>query len=65
MHQTIVSLTAELEDSDWYPRRADDCDAPNLKEILLHNRREDIEHASVLIEWLRRNDAEFDTQLTK
>ena len=59
MHQAIVSLREELEAADWYRQRADDCDDPKLKEILLHNMREEIEHASMLIEWLRRNDATF------
>jgi uncharacterized protein len=63
LHQAIVSLMEELEASDWYRQRADDCDAPALKEILLHNMREEIEHAAMLIEWLRRNSVDFDHQL--
>jgi len=63
MHQAIVSLREELEAADWYRQRADDCDDPKLKEILLHNMREEIEHASMLIEWLRRNDATFAREL--
>jgi hypothetical protein len=63
MHQAITSLMEELEAADWYRQRADDCDDPKLKEILLHNMREEIEHASMLIEWLRRNNAHFATQL--
>ena len=34
-----------------------------LREILLHNMREEIEHASMLIEWLRRNDETFAKEL--
>jgi uncharacterized protein len=63
MHQAIVSLMEELEAADWYRQRADDCDDPKLKEILLHNMREEIEHASMLIEWLRRNNATFAKEL--
>ena len=59
MHQAIVSLMEELEAADWYRQRADDCDDAKLKEILLHNMREEIEHASMLIEWLRRNNEHF------
>ena len=62
-HRAIVSLMEELEAADWYRQRADDCDAPALKEILLHNMREEIEHASMLIEWLRRNNEHFAEQL--
>jgi hypothetical protein len=63
MHQAITSLMEELEAADWYRQRADDCDDPKLKEILLHNMREEIEHASMLIEWLRRNNATFAKEL--
>ena len=63
LHQAIASLVEELEAADWYGQRADDCDDPALKAILLHNRREEIEHASMVIEWMRRHDRDFDKQL--
>lgn len=63
MHQAIVSLMEELEATDWYRQRADDCEDPALKAILLHNMREEIEHASMLLEWLRRNSTDFDREL--
>jgi len=63
MHQAIVSLMEELEAADWYRQRADDCDDPSLKEILLHNMREEVEHAAMLIEWLRRNNETFAKEL--
>ncbi len=63
MHQAITSPMEELEATDWYRQRADDCDDAALKQILLHNMREEIEHASMALEWLRRNSAEFDKQL--
>lgn len=63
MHQAIVSLMEELEAADWYQQRADDCDDPALKDILLHNMREEIEHASMVLEWLRRNSKDFDREL--
>lgn len=59
LHHAIVSLMEELEAADWYRQRADDAEDDSLKEILLHNMREEIEHASMLLEWLRRNDADF------
>lgn len=65
MHHAIVSLMEELEAADWYRQRADDCEDAALKEILLHNMREEIEHASMILEWLRRNDGDFDGQLRK
>lgn len=63
MHQAIVSLMEELEAADWYRQRADDCDDKALKAILLHNMREEIEHAAMALEWLRRNDEDFARQL--
>lgn len=63
MHHAIVSLMEELEAADWYRQRADDCDDPALRKILLHNMREEIEHAAMVLEWLRRNDADFAEQL--
>ena len=63
LHHAIVSLIEELEAADWYQQRADDCDDEALKEILLHNMREEIEHASMVLEWLRRNSPDFDKEL--
>lgn len=63
MHRAIRSLMEELEAVDWYRQRADDCDDPQLRGILLHNMREEIEHASMVLEWLRRNDTDFDGHL--
>ena len=63
MHQAIVSLMEELEATDWYRQRADDCEDPALKDILLHNMREEIEHASMILEWIRRNSGDFDREL--
>ena len=63
MHYAITSLMEEFEAVDWYRQRADDTDDVELKAILLHNAREEIEHASMALEWIRRNDAEFNEQL--
>jgi hypothetical protein len=59
LHHAIVSLMEELEAVDWYRQRADDCEDKALKEILLHNMREEMEHACMVLEWIRRNDADF------
>lgn len=63
MHQAITSLMEELEAVDWYRQRADDCDDAALKDILLHNMREEMEHASMVLEWIRRNDTDFEKEL--
>lgn len=63
MHRAIVSLMEELEAVDWYNQRADVCRDEQLKAILEHNRDEEKEHASMLLEWIRRKDPEFSKQL--
>lgn len=63
MHRAIVSLMEELEAVDWYNQRADVCSDQDLKAILAHNRDEEKEHASMLLEWIRRNDPKFDKEL--
>lgn len=64
MHRALVSVQEELEAVDWYRQRADACNDKALKAILLHNMREEIEHACMLLEWLRRTDADFDEHMT-
>ncbi len=63
LHHAIVSLMEELEAVDWYRQRADDCEDAVLKEILLHNMREEMEHAAMVLEWIRRNNGDFEEQL--
>ncbi|HEC90712.1 MAG TPA: ferritin [Alphaproteobacteria bacterium] len=62
-HRAITSLVEELEAVDWYRQRADDCSDGDLKEILLHNMAEEIEHAAMILEWIRRNNAVFEKEL--
>jgi ferritin-like protein len=63
MHRAIVSLKEELEAIDWYQQRADACSEARLKDVLLHNRNEEIEHAAMLMEWIRRHDGHFDAMM--
>ena len=63
LHQAITSLIEELEAVDWYRQRADDCEDPALKAILLHNAREELEHAAMILEWIRRNDKDAAKQM--
>jgi ferritin-like protein len=63
MHRAIVSLMEELEAVDWYNQRVDACKDPDLKAILAHNRDEEKEHASMVLEWIRRKDATFSKEL--
>lgn len=63
LHYAIASLMEEFEAVDWYRQRADDTEDPELKAILLHNAREELEHAAMVLEWMRRNDADVNEQL--
>ena len=63
MHRAIVSLMEELEAVDWYNQRVDACRDEDLKAILAHNRDEEKEHASMVLEWIRRQDPTFDKEL--
>ncbi|HXA38895.1 MAG TPA: ferritin family protein [Phenylobacterium sp.] len=63
LHYAIASLMEEFDAVDWYRQRADDCDDPSLKAILLHNAHEELEHAAMVLEWIRRNDPEVNEQL--
>lgn len=63
MHYAITSLMEELEAVDWYRQRADDIEDAELKAIVLHNAKEELEHASMVLEWIRRHDPEADAQL--
>jgi len=62
-HRAIVSLQEELEAVDWYDQRGAATPDPPLAAILAHNRDEEKEHASMVLEWLRRHDAVIDKQL--
>jgi len=59
MHRAISSLMEELEAVDWYQQRADATKDEALKAILGHNRDEEIEHAIMVLEWIRRRNPTF------
>ena len=59
LHRAIVSLREELEAVDWYQQRAEACSDTELRAVLIHNKNEEIEHAMMTLEWLRRKDQTF------
>lgn len=59
MHRALVSLREELEAVDWYMQRAEACMDAELRATLEHNMREEMEHAAMLLEWLRRRNPHF------
>lgn len=63
LHYAITSLKEEIEAVDWYRQRADDCADQGLAEVLLHNMREEMEHAAMVLEWIRRRSPDFDRHL--
>jgi len=63
LHRGLVSLIEELEAIDWYQQRAEACTDEALKRVLMHNRNEEVEHAVMTLEWIRRNDSTFAANL--
>jgi ferritin-like protein len=63
MHRALVSLKEELDAVDWYRQRAEGCSDADLRAVLLHNRDEEIEHAMMVLEWIRRHDGTFDANI--
>lgn len=62
-HRAIASLMEELEAVDWYDQRVKAATDDDLRQILTHNRDEEKEHASMVLEWLRRRDPALDGHL--
>lgn len=60
LHRAISSLMEELEAVDWYQQRVDATSDAELGAILSHNRDEEIEHAMMVLEWIRRRRPKFD-----
>ncbi|MFO7820755.1 MAG: encapsulin-associated ferritin-like protein, partial [Lentisphaeria bacterium] len=63
IHRALASLQEELEAVDWYNQRVDVTEDEALKAILEHNRNEEIEHACMALEYLRRNFPVFDEHM--
>jgi len=61
--RALNSLKEEIEAVDWYNQRVDVEKDESLKNILVHNRDEEIEHACMTLEWLRRNMDAWDEEL--
>ena len=59
-HRALRSVMEEFEAVDWYDQRVDATQDAELRAILAHNRDEEKEHASMVLEWLRRNDPKVD-----
>lgn len=61
--RALNSLKEEIEAVDWYNQRVVTSKDQALKDIMAHNRDEEIEHACMNLEWLRRNMPGWDEEL--
>ncbi|AKJ65550.1 encapsulin-associated ferritin-like protein [Kiritimatiella glycovorans] len=61
--RALKSVKEEIEAVDWYNQRVDATNDQELAKILAHNRDEEIEHACMVLEWLRRNMPGWDEQM--
>ena len=62
-HRAIASLREELDAIDRYDQRVDATTDTDLASVMAHNRDEEKEHAAMLLEWLRRQDAVLEGDL--
>jgi hypothetical protein len=60
LHRALRTVMEELEAIDWYQQRADAATNEELKAVMVHNRDEEVEHAAMALEWLRRAVPKFD-----
>ncbi len=63
MTRALNSLKEEIEAIDWYNQRVALATDAELKEIMAHNRDEEIEHAIMTLEWLRKNMPGWDEEM--
>ena len=61
--RAVKSVQEELEAVDWYNQRAQATKDDHLRRILEHNRDEEIEHAMMGLEYLRRMNSAFDKHM--
>ena len=59
----LMSLKEEIEAVDWYNQRMSLAVDEGVRRILEHNRNEEMEHACMALEWLRRNMQGWDTMM--
>ena len=63
MTRALLSLKEEIDAIDWYNQRLHTTSDKQLKQILKHNMNDEMEHASMALEWLRRNMEGWDEKL--
>ncbi len=63
LHRAYTTLVEEIEAVDWYQQRVDVTADEEMAHVLRHNRDEEMEHAAMTLEWIRRNEPTFAEQL--
>jgi ferritin-like protein len=63
--RALNSLKEEIEAIDWYQQRIDSTQDEQLKKIIEHNKKEEMEHAMMALEWLRRNMEGWDEKMNQ
>ena len=63
LHRAFATLVEELEAIDWYLERIDVTEDEEMISVLRHNREEEMEHAAMTLEWLRRQEPALDQRL--
>lgn len=61
--RALMSVKEELEAITWYHQRVAAATDPQIKAIMAHNRDEEMEHAVMGLEWLRRNMPGWDAAM--
>lgn len=61
----VQSLREEVEAVTDYLQRAEVVTDLELKEILTHHAKEEMEHAAMLVEWMRRNNMDFGSEIAE
>lgn len=61
--RALKTVIEELEAIMYYHQRVDVTTDTNLQEVFAHNRDEEIEHACMTLEWLRRNMEGWDKEM--
>jgi ferritin-like protein len=64
-HRALASLKEEIEAVDWYHQRVVLAKDEELKAVLAHNRDEEVEHACMALEWLRRAMPAWDAAMKR
>lgn len=65
LHRALLSLREKLEAIDGYAHRAEVCTDEAERLVIEHDRDEAVEHATILLEWIRRYTPVFDTSIRR